>query len=32
MQTWMWYMIMCCIAAFGVGYIAAWAIDEWKHR
>lgn len=28
-----WIMIIAvCVAAFGIGYIAHWAIDEWNDR
>jgi len=32
MQTWHIYMVLVCAAAFGVGYITAWVIDQYHDR
>jgi len=32
MQTWHIYMVLVCAAAFGLGYIAAWAMDQYRNN
>jgi hypothetical protein len=32
MPMWVYYMVGVCIAAYGIGFIAAWAVDEWKRQ
>jgi hypothetical protein len=32
LEPWMMYMVAACIAGFGIGWIIAWAIDEWRMR
>jgi hypothetical protein len=32
MPHWVPYMVAACLAAFIIGWIAAWALDEWKNR
>ena len=32
MQSWMATMVACCLAAFILGYVVAWTLDQWKDR
>jgi hypothetical protein len=31
-QPWMITMVLMCAAAFFLGYIAAWILDEWRDQ
>ena len=32
MPSWIPYMMVSCLAAFLIGYILAWAMDQWRDR
>jgi len=32
MPSWVYYMVACCFAGFLLGWITAWALDQWNNR
>jgi hypothetical protein len=30
MPTWVYYMLAACLASFLIGYIVAWAWEQWE--
>ena len=32
LPEWMFYMAAVCFASFCIGWIIAWALDEWRNR
>jgi hypothetical protein len=32
MPDWVYIMILACIAAFILGWIIAWAVEQWRER